>query len=118
MFICLSKTLALGSKSWKCSRSTNDFSKEVLGRCQKQSSHLPLLQRGILSADGEGLWHLMLCVTDLGGLSWSHCAWVVFSLLHLPYHVAWENSLPDPSVILCWISKTDNVKHLPPRDLP
>ena len=118
VFIFLPKALALGSKSWKCSHRTNDISKEALGKCQKRSSHLPLLQRGILSADGEGLRHLTLHVTDLGGLSRSRCAWVVFSVLHLPYCVAWENSHSAPSLILCWISKTDNVKHLTPRDLP
>lgn len=34
------------------------------------------------------------------------------------YHMAWENSLPPTSLILCWISKTDNINHLPLRDLP
>lgn len=39
-----------------------------------------LLQRGILLADGEGLWHLVLHVMDLGGITQSCCVWVVFSL--------------------------------------
>jgi len=110
VFLFLSKTLALGSKSWKCSCRTNDFSKEALGKCQKQSSHLPLMQRGILLADGEGLQCLTPHVMDLGGLTLSHCVWVVFSVLHLPYRVAWENSHSAASLILCWISKTDNVR--------
>lgn len=32
--------------------------------------------------------------------------------------MVWENSLPATSLILCWISKTDNINHLPLRDLP
>lgn len=33
-------------------------------------------------------------------------------------HMAWENSPPATFLILCWISKTDNINHLPLRDLP
>lgn len=34
------------------------------------------------------------------------------------HHMARENSLPATSLILCWISKTDNTNHFPLRTCP